>query len=74
MYQIIRLIYIMIILYYINCSACSQNTVYSNDKSCSSLSVDDEKTQICIKNPSSFGCKQITSCEQATYVIGMRNV
>ena len=58
----------MIILYYINCSACSQNTVYSNDKSCSSLSVDDEKTQICIKNPSSFGCKQITSCEQATYV------
>jgi len=68
MNKILRLIYLLIILYYINCSACTTNTVYNDDKNCSKLSVDNEKTQVCIKNPSSFGCKQITSCTQATYV------
>lgn len=68
MNKILRLIYLLIILYYTNCSACTTNTEYNDDKSCSKLSVDNEKTQVCIKNPSSFGCKQITSCTQATYV------
>lgn len=68
MNKILKLIYILIILYYTKGSACTTYTLYNDDKSYSKLSVDNEKTQVCIKNPSSFGYKQIASCTQATYV------
>ena len=56
----------MISIAYTNCSACSQNTQSMTDGECSNLPVDDAKTQICIKNPSSNGCKQIDLCNEIT--------
>ena len=64
----IWLIFIFLIISYINCSACSNNKDASDDETCSNLEVDNENTQVCIKNVSSKGCKQTTICTEALFV------
>lgn len=54
----------MLSLEYTNCSACSQNTQSTTDEECLKLAVDDDTTQVCIKNPSSNGCKQTDLCNK----------
>ena len=62
MNKIILLNFFLLSIAYTNCSACSQNTQSMTDEECSNLPVDDAKTQVCIKNPSSNGCKQANLC------------
>ena len=62
MNKIILLSFLLLNLSYTKCSACSQNTQSTTDEECLKLSVDDDKTQVCIKNPSSNGCKQTYLC------------
>ena len=66
MNKIILLNFFLLSIAYTNCSACSQNTQSMTDEECSNLPVDDAKTQICIKNPSSNGCKQADLCNEIT--------
>ena len=66
MNKIILLSFLLINLSYTNCSACSQNTLSTTDEECFKLAVDDEKTQVCIKHPSSNGCKQTNLCIEKT--------
>ena len=69
MNKIILLSFLLLNVSYTNCSACSQNTHSTTDDECFKLAVDDDKTQVCIKYPSSNGCKQTNLCNEKKKVV-----
>ena len=64
----IILLSVSLIISYIECSACSQNTDSSSYQECLELEVTDESTQVCTKKDSSNGCMEKSLCTDVTYI------
>jgi hypothetical protein len=67
--KIVIILYsVSLIISYIECSACSQDTNSTTYEECLKLRVTDESTQVCTRKSSSSGCMEKSLCTDITYI------